>query len=232
MSSAVPDELTLKVNRDREARRDVHWRRVLVSGLVVFLLLGLANVFGQRPSTHSVASPRGSLSLYAPTKVRSGLYFEARFHVGATRELKDAQLVLDPGWAEGITINTIEPSPDRRGEPRRQARPRPRARPGGRSYVLFLQIQVNPTNVGPPLAGRRPLRRRHAGRSTSTARSRSTLAWTSSSAQRRLPLHPPPDAGVGRRELSSLEPFDLILLVVIGDLVQQGVTQNDFSVTG
>jgi uncharacterized membrane protein YcaP (DUF421 family) len=37
---------------------------------------------------------------------------------------------------------------------------------------------------------------------------------------------------VGRRELSSLQPFDLILLVVIGDLIQQGVTQNDLSVTG
>jgi uncharacterized membrane protein YcaP (DUF421 family) len=37
---------------------------------------------------------------------------------------------------------------------------------------------------------------------------------------------------VGRRELSSLEPFDLILLVMIGDLVQQGVTQSDYSVTG
>jgi uncharacterized membrane protein YcaP (DUF421 family) len=37
---------------------------------------------------------------------------------------------------------------------------------------------------------------------------------------------------IGRRELSTLEPFDLILLVVLGDLVQQGVTQNDFSVTG
>ena len=37
---------------------------------------------------------------------------------------------------------------------------------------------------------------------------------------------------VGRRELGSLQPFDLILLVVIGDLVQQGITQNDFSVTG
>jgi len=37
---------------------------------------------------------------------------------------------------------------------------------------------------------------------------------------------------VGRRELASLQPFDLILLVMIGDLVQQGVTQNDFSVTG
>ena len=37
---------------------------------------------------------------------------------------------------------------------------------------------------------------------------------------------------IGRRELSTLEPFDVILLVVLGDLVQQGVTQNDFSVTG
>jgi uncharacterized membrane protein YcaP (DUF421 family) len=37
---------------------------------------------------------------------------------------------------------------------------------------------------------------------------------------------------IGRRELSSLEPFDLILLVVIGDLVQQGVTQSDYSLTG
>jgi uncharacterized membrane protein YcaP (DUF421 family) len=37
---------------------------------------------------------------------------------------------------------------------------------------------------------------------------------------------------IGRRELASLEPFDFILLVVTGDLVQQGVTQSDYSVTG
>jgi len=37
---------------------------------------------------------------------------------------------------------------------------------------------------------------------------------------------------VGRRELNTLEPFDLILLIVMGDIVQQGVTQNDQSVTG
>jgi uncharacterized membrane protein YcaP (DUF421 family) len=37
---------------------------------------------------------------------------------------------------------------------------------------------------------------------------------------------------IGRRELSSLEPFDLILLVVLGDSVQQAVTQDDYSVTG
>ena len=28
----------------------------------------------------------------------------------------------------------------------------------------------------------------------------------------------------GKREISSLQPFDLILLVVLGDLVQQGIT--------
>ena len=36
----------------------------------------------------------------------------------------------------------------------------------------------------------------------------------------------------GRRELHSLEPYDIIVLVVVGDLVQQGVTQSDNSVTG
>jgi YetF N-terminal transmembrane domain len=37
---------------------------------------------------------------------------------------------------------------------------------------------------------------------------------------------------IGRRELGQLEPFDLILLVVLGDLIQQGVTQSDYSLTG
>src|SRR5205809_675206 len=37
---------------------------------------------------------------------------------------------------------------------------------------------------------------------------------------------------IGRRELSSLEPFDLVLLIVLGDAVQQGLTQDDYSVTG
>ena len=37
---------------------------------------------------------------------------------------------------------------------------------------------------------------------------------------------------VGRRELSSMEPFDLILLIVVGDAIQQGLTQDDYSVTG
>jgi uncharacterized membrane protein YcaP (DUF421 family) len=37
---------------------------------------------------------------------------------------------------------------------------------------------------------------------------------------------------VGRRELSTLSPVDLILLIVLGDAIQQGLTQDDYSVTG
>ena len=38
--------------------------------------------------------------------------------------------------------------------------------------------------------------------------------------------------GLRRRALADMSPFEMILLVVIGDIVQQGITQEDYSVTG
>ena len=37
---------------------------------------------------------------------------------------------------------------------------------------------------------------------------------------------------IGKRELSALDPFDLVLLIVLGDALQQGLTQDDYSLTG
>ena len=37
---------------------------------------------------------------------------------------------------------------------------------------------------------------------------------------------------LGKRELAQMTPFELVLMVVMGDLIQQGVTHNDFSLTG
>jgi uncharacterized membrane protein YcaP (DUF421 family) len=37
---------------------------------------------------------------------------------------------------------------------------------------------------------------------------------------------------MGRRELSTLSAIDLVMLVVLGDAIQQGLTQDDYSVTG
>ncbi|MEO7241569.1 MAG: DUF421 domain-containing protein [Variovorax sp.] len=36
---------------------------------------------------------------------------------------------------------------------------------------------------------------------------------------------------LGKRELGQMTPFEFITLVVVGDLIQQGVTQTDFSLT-
>jgi uncharacterized membrane protein YcaP (DUF421 family) len=37
---------------------------------------------------------------------------------------------------------------------------------------------------------------------------------------------------IGRKELSELTSFELVILIVLGDLIQQGVTGDDRSITG
>jgi hypothetical protein len=144
----VPDQLVLKVARDREGRRDVTVRRFLVSALVVFLGLGLFNLFGQRPTTTTSETDAATLEVYAPKRVRGGLFYEARFRIEARREVKEATLVLDPGWAEGITINTVEPSPVGAASRDGKLVYELGRIPAGQKHVFFLQLQVNPTNVG------------------------------------------------------------------------------------
>jgi hypothetical protein len=145
----VPDGLTLKRNRDLDGIENRPWtRRALLGVLGLPLVLGLFNVFGQRPSTTEEFVGPATLTIYAPKHVRGGLYYEVRFHVTAHRELKDARLVLDSNWAEGLTINTLEPSPlgsaSRNGDLSYDLGDIP----AGQSYILYMQTQVNPTNVG------------------------------------------------------------------------------------
>jgi hypothetical protein len=144
----VPDELVLKVARDREGKRDVLMRRSIFSAILLLLALGLLNVFGQRPATVTAGSPAASLELYAPERVRGGLIWEARFRIDAEQELEEATLVLDPGWAEGMTINTIEPAPAREASRDGKLVFELGRVPSGQKHVLYFQLQVNPTNVG------------------------------------------------------------------------------------
>jgi hypothetical protein len=144
----IPDQLVLKVARDREGRRDVTARRIALAALLVVLALGLLNVFGQRPATTAADADAATLEVYAPERVRGGLFYEARFTIEAREEVEEATLVLDSGWAEGITINTVAPGPI--GEASRDGRLAFELGriPAGQKHVLFLQLQVNPTNVG------------------------------------------------------------------------------------
>jgi len=144
----IPDTIVLERHRGLEGRRkDVWFRRGLLALVAVIPVLGLFNVFGQRPGRATLATSAARLQLYAPLRVRGGLLYEARFHITARRELKKAILVLDPGWVEGMSINTIEPSPS--GEASRDGRLELTLGhiPQGKTYLLFMQFQVNPTNV-------------------------------------------------------------------------------------
>jgi hypothetical protein len=144
----TPAFLTLRHNRDRVGRHEVPIRRALVLLISLVLLAGLLNVFGQRPATSEAGTAAASLKVYAPKHLRGGLYYEARFTITARQDVKNAVLVLNPGWLEGITVNTIEPSPV--GEASRDGKlvlTLGHVRQGT-SYILFLQLQVNPTNVG------------------------------------------------------------------------------------
>jgi hypothetical protein len=145
----IPERLTLRRNRDLTGRRHEIWvRRSLVALIVALVLAGLFNAFGQRPTTTSAAAAAAKLSVYAPPRVRSGLYYEARFHITASDEIKQAILVLGSGWLEGITINTIEPSPVGEASDNGRLSLTLGHVPAGKSYLLFMQSQVNPTNVG------------------------------------------------------------------------------------
>ena len=144
-----PETLTLKRHRDldgREHRPWVRWGILTALGLV--LLLGLLNAFGQKPDTDTASANGVELELYSPTRLRSGLFFMSRFTIRAERELKNATLVLDPGWMEGMTLNSLEPAPI--GEASRDGKLVLELGhvPAGQKHVVFLQFQVNPTNTG------------------------------------------------------------------------------------
>jgi hypothetical protein len=146
---AVPDGLTLEQHRDLRGReRQPHVRQVLLGLLCVFLLLGLANVFGQVPVADVEETSEARFEVWAPTKLRGGLLFEARYTVEAIEEIENATIVLDPGWLEDITLNTVEPAPI--GEASRDGRIALELGrvPAGDEHILFLHFQVNPTALG------------------------------------------------------------------------------------
>jgi hypothetical protein len=145
----VPDTIVLERDRDLEGRRNDIWvRRGLMALVAVVPIVALFNVFGQRPDSHTLVAPAASLKLYAPSHLRGGLIYQARFHATARQELKDATLVLGSGWLEGMSVNTIEPSPVSEASDNGRLSLELGHIPRGQSYILFMQFQVNPTNVG------------------------------------------------------------------------------------
>jgi len=147
--AAVPEGIRLNRHRDLQGRGWHPWAARLLLGLIgAVLILALFNAFGQRPSTSRAANARAILSVYAPSRVRGGLLYTARFHVTAKAELKKASLILDPGWIEGMQVNSINPQPISEGSDNGRIVLQLGHIAAGHSVISFIEFQVNPTNVG------------------------------------------------------------------------------------
>ena len=145
----TPQTLVLNRHRDLEGRRrEPHARRAVLALIALVPVLALLNVFGQRPQTATASSPAASLAVYAPTHLRGGLIYSARFHIDARQDMKDATLVLDPSWAEGYTVNGVAPQPLKEGSRDGKIVYSFGHLAAGHTLLFFLSLQVNPTNVG------------------------------------------------------------------------------------
>jgi hypothetical protein len=145
----APERIDLERHRDLASwayNRPI--RYVLLTLVGVVCILGLLNVFGQRPSTQKADSAQASLELFAPSRVRGGLLYEARFTVRAHEALTHAAIQLAPGWTESQQINTIEPSPIAETSRNGSLLLTLGAVPKGQHYTLYMEFQVDPTNVG------------------------------------------------------------------------------------
>lgn len=145
----APQTLTLRTNRDRRNWWQTIWvRRSLLAVPAVVVVLGLANAFGQRPTTSHGTSPEARLAVTAPTQARSGLIYAARFEIQAIRTLTKASLVLDQGWADGYTVNGQAPQPVTQGSSDGRLDYGFGHIPAGSNFIFWLSLQVNPTTVG------------------------------------------------------------------------------------
>src|SRR3954453_20856225 len=144
-----PDLLTQERHRDLVGRERDPWiRRVFLLVLGALLVAALVNVFGQRSETVHASGPAARLEVHGPKRVRGGLLYQQRITVHALQDIAHPRLVLDAGWLDGQTLNTIEPGAV--GEASRDGRLvlSYDQLSAGDDLVVYLQYQVNPTHVG------------------------------------------------------------------------------------
>jgi hypothetical protein len=151
----LPAEIDLDRHRDFKGRQAGQWlRRAFLTLLFVFLIAALANVFGQAAATDTVSGAAGTLSFKAPSRVRGGLTYQGEFVIHATAALGAPTLVLDRGWVDQTTVNTVQPEPagsttDAEGN----LKLRFAAMAPGRTLVVYIEFQANPINIGSHDAG-------------------------------------------------------------------------------
>jgi hypothetical protein len=87
------------------------FRLFTLAAMVVVITLALADVFGEEETVSVVDAAPARLEVSAPEAIRGGLFFQASIRVDARRAIRHATLLLDRGWFEQVSINTVTPGP-------------------------------------------------------------------------------------------------------------------------
>jgi hypothetical protein len=136
-------------HRHLEGRSHEPWiRRIVLAALVALCALGMAGVFGQQTSTTTAAGPAATLTVDAPARLRGGLLAQGLIEVDAHRRIAQPRIVLDRGWLNDITINTVSPEPADEADDAGRLVLAYDELPAGRSLTVRIELQVNPTTVG------------------------------------------------------------------------------------
>jgi hypothetical protein len=149
VASKLPDGLIRERSCDRRHPDAATWvRRAILVVPAVLVVLGLANVFGQRATDSEASSPAADLRVSAPSDVRGGLMFQVRVQVLAHRRISHPVLVFSHAWYESMTQNSVNPQPVAGSSV--DDRPAFEFSPvaAGHRATYWFQFQVNPTNVG------------------------------------------------------------------------------------
>jgi hypothetical protein len=147
--SDLPDGIDLARHRDFQGRERGQWaRRVFLVILLAFVVAALLNVFGSASTTSEASGPAATLTVTAPEAVRGGILYQARFTIHALRPIGAPVIVLDRGWFEQTTVNTLEPEAVATTSDKNHVKLRFPPLAPGRTLVVYLDLQANPTNVG------------------------------------------------------------------------------------
>jgi len=128
--------------------RHTLYRRFGLGILALVVVAALLNLFGQESTVTVAQGRRATLSVEAPPRLRGGLVFQARFEIDAKRRLAKPMLVLSRGWLEGMTLNTVAPTPSSENSGEDGLEMEFEELPAGGRLIVWTDWQVNPTNVG------------------------------------------------------------------------------------
>jgi hypothetical protein len=149
VASKLPDGLSRERSSDRHHPDAAAWvRRAILVLPAIVVILGLANVFGQRATDSEASSPGADLHVSAPASLRGGLMFQVRIQVFAHRRISHPVLIFSHAWFESITQNSVNPQPVAGSSV--DDRPAFEFSPvaAGHRATYWFQFQVNPTNIG------------------------------------------------------------------------------------